>query len=427
MNNYNWVRWKNRYEDDPYKDTTWRTDFRIRVFRILLWSGVFFLSVIVIRALWMGIIPVADAGNLIIFIILLVCLKLRPDRLWILSFLSLCALLVNMVDGLPFVHNNHVIAPAYILYPLLVLYTALLGDLVLVIIACLFVVAAIVLSAVYNPHISQEEFLILSNLFIVIAASGSSAFAIIFLHHKIEKIINRKAYELEKELDTNTMLNALIFHDINNPLAVISGTIDMILGERDKKVNFEDIERLKDMTVRIANIIESARYTGSERNSILEEIPVTRLFEEQKTLFLEKLNKKEQVFLLNAPEDMVVISNSQVLKNSVFSNFVSNAIKFSPRGATITMQVKKEENSIRISVINTGSGFPEELLEKGATGLHYGSRKGTEGEVGTAFGLLISLICLRRLGAHLEIRNLRGGGAEVSALFPLNLHKSKLQ
>ena len=258
----------------------------------------------------------------------------------------------------------------------------------------------------------------MTNLIILQLASGIATLLITFAHRRMNRIINSEAKQLEKELNTNMRLNTLIFHDINNPLTVLSGTLELLNEDTIEKTPevAKELKVLKDMTSRISSIINSSRRLDISGDIPMKIISVQRIFDDLQQIFSGQLQKKGQILILKVTSsDLSIQSNREILINSVFNNFMSNAIKFSPRNSTIIMSAQTEDGKIRISIINNGESFPDELLEKGRMGEKYISSKGTEGELGTASGLMIAAMCLKRLHGSLEIRNLNNG-VEVSAL-----------
>ena len=417
MGRSGWIRWQTGIDKVSGGRSVRINNFRIKTFRLLMLIGLFFLSLIIVRALFVGEHPLMDICNFVVFLVLFVFSKRYPEKIKLLSWISLAALICNVFDGAKILEGP-VITPAYILFPLIVLYGILLWDVSIVLVSFLCVSGIFIYSAVVHYPLGEQDFMILTNLMILLSASTVSAAAIFYQHFKLEEAINRATLKLQDELDTNTRLSALVFHDICNPLTALEGTLQLMQDSvKDNEYLKDNLLFLRNMTNRIASIIESARGIGTGRDLLKEPVSIKALFEDQKKLFQDKLKKKNQKLILDAPDDLFLMTNKEIMRTSIIGNFISNAVKFSPSGSEIKLKAEVEADNIRISVIDHGKGFSEELLNKGRLGMKYSSQSGTEGELGTAYGLIITSICLRKLGGALEIRNLPEGGAEVSALF----------
>lgn len=96
----------------------------------------------------------------------------------------------------------------------------------------------------------------------------------------------------------------------------------------------------------------------------------------------------------------------------VLRNLITNAIKFSPKGETVTVSATKAGDNVRISVIDRGIGIPYEILEELRKEKHKTrSRIGTSNEKGTGLGLVVVKEFLTKLGSKLNISSEEGKGS----------------
>jgi signal transduction histidine kinase len=396
-------------------DESWLLNFRIKIFKLLLLISIFFLLMIVARSLFDGGFAIVDMGNAVFFTLLFLCVTLKPKKFRILAWLGLLALFLNTIDGFR-PSSNEVIIPSYLLYPLLVLYGALLGDIWITLVAVLGVTGIYGYIWLNHKPLERDDFYSLTNLCLLVFGTGFSALAVWYQHHKLMKMLRGQSHDLRIELDNKLRLNTLIFHDIVNPLTVIEGTSQMM--EETNNADPDDIRAISKMSKKMVSIIESARGIESGFNIEFKNIPIDKLFKELQDMFLVRIKAKELKFKLNSPSTLMIYSNLQLMCNSVIGNFLSNAIKFSPRGGTITMTAEKSDDMIRISIVDNGAGFSSNLLNRIKNGSVYFSLKGTEGEPGNAYGISIALLFLNNLNGYLEVKNQENGGACVSALLP---------
>src|SRR5690606_21492273 len=78
----------------------------------------------------------------------------------------------------------------------------------------------------------------------------------------------------------------------------------------------------------------------------------------------------------------------QVMIQSVLRNLITNAVKFTPPGGTITIKGRAEEQKVTISVSDTGTGIPEANRATLFT-LESLTTPGTRQEAGTGLGLVL--------------------------------------
>jgi CheY-like chemotaxis protein len=114
--------------------------------------------------------------------------------------------------------------------------------------------------------------------------------------------------------------------------------------------------------------------------------------------------------------DVAVRGNRQRLKQ-VLLNLVSNAIKYSPKGSCVRVQIARTGDMLaRIDVVDSGPGIPAEQLEKAFTPFE---RLGASARVeGTGLGLPVSRNLVQAMGGTIEVAS-SSAGSTFSVELPL--------
>lgn len=100
-------------------------------------------------------------------------------------------------------------------------------------------------------------------------------------------------------------------------------------------------------------------------------------------------------------------------------NLISNAVKFTPRGGTITLiAAETEDGGQMISVLDTGPGIPEAEIPNVLEAFGQGSLAHQTAEGGTGLGLPIVRKLVELHGGHFELSSKLRKGTVVSACFP---------
>ena len=102
----------------------------------------------------------------------------------------------------------------------------------------------------------------------------------------------------------------------------------------------------------------------------------------------------------------------------VLTNLVGNALKFTPRGGRITIEVARREDAISFSVADTGSGIPPELLEK-VFDRYFQSDDGDRRGLG--LGLFISRSIIEAHGGKIWATSAPGEGCTIFFTVPVTL------
>jgi signal transduction histidine kinase len=99
-------------------------------------------------------------------------------------------------------------------------------------------------------------------------------------------------------------------------------------------------------------------------------------------------------------------------------NLVSNAIKYTPSGGTVTVKAWCEDDEIELEVSDTGIGIPEEALPR-IFAEFYRARNAKDMEVdGTGLGLVIAKDVVEQHGGSISVRSQVGEGSTFRIRLP---------
>jgi signal transduction histidine kinase len=154
-------------------------------------------------------------------------------------------------------------------------------------------------------------------------------------------------------------------HEFNTPITVIEASVQTLeenLKENESREILEVISRasarMRDLAAslmllaRMENPELVAKRTPIELNEILE--PIVEQFE---SLAAQK-NIRIKV---NIPPNVVVLGNKDSL-TTMISNLLDNALRYTDRGGTISLNVVGQESAVIMTVEDTGIGIPSECL-----------------------------------------------------------------
>jgi two-component system, cell cycle sensor histidine kinase PleC len=102
----------------------------------------------------------------------------------------------------------------------------------------------------------------------------------------------------------------------------------------------------------------------------------------------------------------------------VIINLMSNAVKFTPEGGTITLAGQSDSKSITLSIIDTGIGIPQRDIEKLGRPFEQVENQFTKTRGGSGLGLAISRSLIELHGGTLSIQSSIGKGTTVKVILP---------
>jgi len=231
--------------------------------------------------------------------------------------------------------------------------------------------------------------------------------------------MHRTLGALEKSQLENTRMMKLIAHDLRNPVGAMLTFTEMqmnnpVEGEQRTKM----LALLRKSSADALNLIEELLESNAGTDEMVKEtIELDATLQYCVDQLQPKALEKKQA-LIFYPKNIVIVADREKLWR-VFSNIITNAIKFSPRGATITIKMNGEHNDVVVAIADQGIGIPTWMQEK-MFGLNENiKRKGTANETSFGLGLFISRQIVEAHGGKIWFESPATGGAVFYVKLPL--------
>jgi signal transduction histidine kinase len=103
----------------------------------------------------------------------------------------------------------------------------------------------------------------------------------------------------------------------------------------------------------------------------------------------------------------------------IFNNLVSNAVKYTPRGGSVSVVLSTENGIARVEVADTGIGIPEESLNHLYEEFYRAPNAKAQVKEGTGLGLAITKGLVTRYGGKIAVQSKIGQGTSFIVTFPL--------
>lgn len=180
--------------------------------------------------------------------------------------------------------------------------------------------------------------------------------------------IKRDAAKLREADELKTRFFANISHELRTPLTLVLSPMETILQSNElSNRNFTYLKLMqqngKKLLRRINELLELSRL-GAKKLEIKETPTNIYKLTKQITSSYEGAANLKQIELdyINEINSEINLKLDYPKVEMILSNYLSNAIKFTPTKGTITAHVSKVKNNLQISVKDTGVGIPKESL-----------------------------------------------------------------
>lgn len=247
-----------------------------------------------------------------------------------------------------------------------------------------------------------------------------------------EEIVNRlKVYKVVESLrnkvtETQDTQNK-VAHDIRGPLAGIIG-LSKIVADQGTSLDINEIMEFINLIYKSSkSLLELTDEILNANKTMNKDVPGNELDLE---VFRNKLLKlyvpqamsKKVAFdvQVNLHTTHIVFPQNKLIQ--IIGNLISNAIKFTPAGGTVTatLNLKKDNNAnvLQLMVSDTGIGLDKEQINALLSGAA-DSTIGTAGERGYGFGLALVQHLVKTLKGTFQITSAIGQGASFIVEIPV--------
>lgn len=240
--------------------------------------------------------------------------------------------------------------------------------------------------------------------------------------------LKKQAEELERQNVTKDKFFSIISHDLKNPIANIIGFSDLIL-EDYKRLESSNIETFigyinqsaKFSLELLENLLEWSRIQIGSLESIKADFDLSNLLAINIEGYRPQALAKNIQIKSNIEKNLLMHADEKMI-STVIRNLISNAIKFTPNGGTITISSKKkidaDKKIIETEIRDTGIGMKEEDIQKLFKIEHNYLSKGTNNEIGTGLGLILCKEFLNQNDGEIRIESQPNIGSNF--IFTLN-------
>lgn len=218
---------------------------------------------------------------------------------------------------------------------------------------------------------------------------------------------------------------ANVSHELRSPLTVIHGYAESLADDADRLPEPARIpvQRIATQSERMTRIVEQllqlSRLDTTAPPEALRLVDMTAMIQGLRD-HAAGLSDGRHAVNWEIESDLALLGSREELF-SAFSNLLSNAIRYTPAGGTITVRWYRDAHGAAFEVADTGPGIAPEHLPR-LTERFYRVDEGRSREQGgTGLGLAIVHHVLLRHNARLDIDSRPGAGSTFRCCFPLSL------
>ena len=189
------------------------------------------------------------------------------------------------------------------------------------------------------------------------------------------------------------------------------GLADNNETERGLKIIIKETKRLAQM---VEELLDFSKMEANRLVLIKETTDIKAELKEVIQIFELRARKEGFTLTYRCLADIPLITADKNRLRQVFINILDNAMKFSPSGKTITVEIQRDPQNIKIMFADQGMGMSEEDIQKATENFY----KGNPQKPGNGLGLAICDKIIKSHSGVLSIESKINQGTIVTLLLP---------
>jgi signal transduction histidine kinase len=248
----------------------------------------------------------------------------------------------------------------------------------------------------------------------------------------LEEELRQQNYELEQQNRSvreanrlKTEFVSMVSHELRTPLTSIQGYVELLLegagapdGERR-----ECLTLVKGNAYRLLGLIDDlldlSRIEGGRIDLQRAAVELAPLIEGAARSLRPLIEARQQRLALELDDALPPVWADPDRVTQILTNLISNANKYTPVGGSVTVAARRDGESVRVEVRDTGIGLTAEEQAQLFTRFFRARRRAAEPAAGTGLGLVITRLLVELHGGQITVTSAPGQGSTFGFSLPV--------
>jgi PAS domain S-box-containing protein len=233
-----------------------------------------------------------------------------------------------------------------------------------------------------------------------------------------------------KELDKmKSEFIAMVTHELRAPIAAVEQQLTVILNkmagevtEKQEKLLNRAKERTRGLLNLIKDLLDLSKIEAGKMVQYKEPLALQEVIQRVVDLMRVEAENKKIDLQFSSPPKVPMINADRNSMEGIFTNLISNAIKYTPEGGKVWVTLGEGGGFVKATVSDTGIGLKKEDLPRIFDKFYRVKTTETRQIVGTGLGLsIVKSIVDAHLGS-ISVESEEGGGTTFTVLLPRESH-----
>jgi signal transduction histidine kinase/DNA-binding response OmpR family regulator len=237
----------------------------------------------------------------------------------------------------------------------------------------------------------------------------------------------KEAHAVQNQFFTN------ISHEFRTPLTLILGPSKQLLDNIKDETSQEQIKLInrsaKKLNKLVDELLDISKIEAGEMKLKACPANIVSVVKEIALSFCLLSERKKISLSITSEENEITAYIDKDKFDKILSNILSNAVKFTPEGGKVDVEIKKNKMNAEIIVSDSGIGIPKEQFDKIFDRFYQVDGSHTREQEGTGIGLSLTKDLIELHKGKIEVESEEGRGTIFRLIFPLgkdHLHPDEI-
>ncbi len=238
--------------------------------------------------------------------------------------------------------------------------------------------------------------------------------------------LQKYSEELKESNATKDKFFSIIAHDLKSPFNSIIGFSELLMEnyrEYSEKEIEDSLNTIKKSSRQAYDLLENLLVWARSQTGKIDFRPETFALSQgiSNTLAIaHSIADKKSIQIINNIQEPCLVYADKNMLNTIIRNLLTNAIKYTPRNGSITINCRQRNDNIEFSVKDNGIGIPKQSIGQLFRIDSKYSTPGTEKEQGTGLGLILCREFVEKHGGRIWAESEEGKGSAFNFTLPLH-------
>jgi two-component system, sensor histidine kinase and response regulator len=224
--------------------------------------------------------------------------------------------------------------------------------------------------------------------------------------------------------DLKDQLIRTVSHDLKNPIHIVMGYAALMMEpvgmDQDQMIEMSTqiFNSAEKMFTLVTNLLDLTQIEDGIKLN-LQPLDLREIMGDLMNEFHFQAEQKQITLEFAVGADLPPVPADAIRLRQVFSNLISNALKYTPAGGTVQVSAQAEDNQMVITVSDNGLGIPSEALPNLFDKFYRVNTTEHKEQEGTGLGLSIAQAIVQEHNGQIQVQSEDGAGSAFNVILPL--------